>query len=285
VAHKDLVERLRNDRLNDNWSTLGWRFLEKIVQLPLTLPRPSKLQATEYLDSLFGRLDTAGSEPGDPSERIGLEQGVARRAEALANSIGPSTLEQLPDRLAQAEADLGPVDPRVAAWARERAVADVFPRYFRDDDPLVQAVVSREARQLGGQNPREVKRLLNLFRFYSLVASRQRALGNASTESVQIMLEKVARLAVLAIRWPYLLNVVARPSLSQPTEPSERSRILLEDLEEAAAKDDDAWENALVKAGLADRVAGELRSEPWAAELRTFCSDRRRIGEFARSFV
>jgi hypothetical protein len=38
VAYKDLMTRLSDRPTTHGWDTLGWRFLEKIVQLPLSLP-------------------------------------------------------------------------------------------------------------------------------------------------------------------------------------------------------------------------------------------------------
>lgn len=284
VAHKDLVERLKADRLNTNWSTLGWRFLEKIVQLPLNLPQPSRRQATDYLTSLFAG-DGAG--PGNvfSPER---EQQVKDLTERAVKAVGNAGLEELPRRLAEIEETIPPAERAiVAAEARRRVMAQVFEQFFKDSDPLVQEIIRKQAMQLPNLNAREIKRLLNLFRFYAFIAARNRILDLASSESQRATLEKVARLAVLAIRWPYLLNVVARAGTVEPdVVQEERPPILLEDLERAA-DGNEAWEAVLLRVGLASKDGSPptFRADSWADELREFCRGEPKIGRFSRDFV
>jgi hypothetical protein len=282
VAHKDLVERLKVDRFNDNWSTLGWRFLEKIVQLPLSLPQPSPRQASEYLSSLFAGSATVS--PISPDDERQIDE-FAKRALQAVGEVG---LDQLPARLAEMEATIpAPQRAAIATEARERVVTRVFERAFTDADPLVQGIIRDQAMQLPSRNAREIKRLLNLFRFYSFIAARNRILDLSSNESQRATLEKVARLAVMAIRWPYLLNVVARAGTPSPDAGNdERPTVLLEDLELAAA-DDATWEEALLRAHLASKAGDPptFTADIWADELRVFCSGKPQIGRFARDFV
>ncbi len=53
VAYKELVDVLKHGRPHANWSTLGWRFLDKIVQLPLSLP---PIADKSYLDGYMRDL-------------------------------------------------------------------------------------------------------------------------------------------------------------------------------------------------------------------------------------
>jgi len=81
VAYKDLVGNLKADRLQGDWSSIGWRFLEKIVQLPLSLPRPDSKDplVVTYVDSLL----TAGGGGKQPVS------GAAAGVGAAASQAGP----------------------------------------------------------------------------------------------------------------------------------------------------------------------------------------------------
>ena len=46
VANSDLINRMRQLGFGDESAPLGWRFMEKIVQLPLVLPPPTKIGMT-----------------------------------------------------------------------------------------------------------------------------------------------------------------------------------------------------------------------------------------------
>jgi KAP family P-loop domain len=253
---------------------LGWRFLEKIVQLPLSLPQPSPKQTAQYLASLF---DPAGGN-GQRTERldpVAFQQQVDRAIDDLRH-VG---LADAPSRLAEVTASiLDALRPEEAADARRQIVAAVFEQSFNDADPVVQKTIGAEARQLPARNAREIKRLLNLFRFYSFIAVRNRVLDFSSEASIERTLGLVARLAALSIRWPYLLDVVARPGAPDGSQDDDaRPRILLEDLEEAAGKADADWATAM--------AAAKLDKVPWTADLREFCRGEPAIGTFARDFL
>ena len=53
VAYKELVSALREAGKNAAWSTLGWRFLDKIIQLPLSLP---SIDDGKYVDAYLRDL-------------------------------------------------------------------------------------------------------------------------------------------------------------------------------------------------------------------------------------
>lgn len=56
------------------------------------------------------------------------------------------------------------------------------------------------------RNPREIKRFVNVFRFYVLIRQGRQEAGLPVPDS----LEQVAKLAVLAVRWPELRGVLGR---------------------------------------------------------------------------
>jgi hypothetical protein len=275
VAHKDLVERLKGDRLSDEESsTLGWRFLEKIVQLPLSVPVPDERATLEYLDSLLGVADGSASAFATGA--------VTQTASRVVEQTDAQTLGDVPKAIEAARpaaASEGLTPEPVAQEVQARA----FQRAYSDADPFVGEVIRKLARELPGRNAREMKRLLNLFRFYAFIGSTTVVITSAADE--RRLLERVGRLALLAIRWPYLLRVVARPGARGARGRGARS-ILLEDMERAA-RSTTAWEKLLLDAKLAT-MAGTppaFTADAWAADLQEFCKGTPKIGRFARDFL
>jgi hypothetical protein len=150
------------------------------------------------------------------------------------------------------------------------AVDRVFADLYSDADALVAIEAARPALSA---NPREIKRYVNLFRFYTFIVQRQRLDRIPAAPA-----DSVARLAALAIRWPHLLT-----ALTQNQMRSETTTSVIAKLEEAArAHTDTAWTEALLSAGLAAREEhGSLVLPEWSASLRAFLAQDPMIGALA----
>ncbi len=290
VAHAKLVDRLQADRWRSDRAALGWRFLEKIVQLPLSLPRPGPRGAAEYLESLLGTASRAGERRGDaPDEkavRTAVEDAIKQEAERLKGKR--LSLDQLPQELEDLEGKDEFADMPIEV-VRDRVLAEVFSSFYRDSDPTIQSILGEEIRHLPDATPREVKRLLNLFRFYAFVAARSRLLRADSSETQRSTLEKVAHLAGFILRWPQLLNLVSTPApeLAEPRKgehQDERPPNRLEQLE-AAAEDYEEWAAALEASGLISTSGEETGVPALADDLRAFLREGPEIGRFSRSFL
>jgi hypothetical protein len=186
AAYKDLVAQLRAEGHDRQQSfDLGWRFLEKIVQLPLSLPSVGAERVQEYVGSLFSPAAVAAADRAHAPSEVSVQEAEERLAGA--------SIETAVER---GGAALGGVQP---AAVRE-AVRRVVERRLSTDSPDVQAVVGYAARQLDA-NPREIKRFVNVFRSYVMIATERRLQGLAAA----VPLDALAKLAVLGIRWPGLL--------------------------------------------------------------------------------
>ena len=349
VTYKDLVMALNQRHAPGEWSTLGWRFLEKIVQLPLSLPPP---QDTRWLDSYLGSLLTldgvpeAGrptpsdasttvsgavatylrrtrtllaarlrpgnlrghrnSEPGGDRMRepgSALTDEIGRSTEAAdagarhaANtaSVGPAEgidqalVEKLTDkikarrptaatllaaaRLVQAEsvphAGQDELLPETSQ-AANRVLADLY----SDADAL--NAIGDALPALSSANPREIKRYINLFRFYTFIVQHQQLRGVTAPDSGSI-----AKLAALVIRWPHLLSLLSQ----RPSEGTSPMNVLEQGARAARDSEDDPWRKALTGTGLLTETAtGEQPSQlpDWSRDLRDFLATGPEVGEAA----
>ena len=90
VAYERLFDRLGKPRSGD----LGWRFLEKMVQLPVALPPPSH-RVDRYLDSILGRRPARGrrSRPrtSETRRRSGGGEALQRRGRLDRCGVRPAS--------------------------------------------------------------------------------------------------------------------------------------------------------------------------------------------------
>jgi hypothetical protein len=204
VAYQALEERLRTSDYWGETGMLGWRFLDKFVQLPLSLPALDPERASRFTGSvLVGR-----SQPLEP-DKAGSGDQAGERAAQLEQAIQQeaTSIEDIPEAAARVQAEVlgaaaptGELSPEAQAAAR-RALR----QRLRDDDPEVRAIVDAVAPWLN-RNPREIKRFVNVFRFYVLIRQGRQEAGLPVPDS----LEQVAKLAVLAVRWPQLRGILGR---------------------------------------------------------------------------
>ncbi|MEV0584700.1 P-loop NTPase fold protein [Nonomuraea sp. NPDC050310] len=258
--------------------SIGWRFLEKIVQLPLSVPL---LDDEERLPAYVRALLGVPEEPLDapalaPPPRAAVPAQVARGKLAAGRTVAdPGIVEELErlireqrpsvdglDEAAErAQASLGFAGRNGRLTEPARVAADrVFADLYRDENAC--RAIEAALPALGLRNPREVKRYLNVFRFYSFVTYRRAQSGRPRASDAE-----VAKLAALTIRWPHLLSTLTRESHPGAT--------LLDRLEAAAQRGDgDTWVRALLEAGL----QGE-------EELRQFLATRPLIARLAAELL
>jgi hypothetical protein len=294
AVYKDLAAQPHGGR-PAAWSTLGWRFLEKIVQLPLSLPPPGgNRQTTSYLDSLLDQppaqpdaseapRQVAAASQGPPRARGGpSSSGEADLPTAAANEAGDGDRATRVGLLEVAIRRRSPTTETLAAVALN-AQAEVVPGSTGTLLPetseaanrvLVELYSDSEARTailagvpgLASDNPREIKRFVNLFRFYTFIAQQHQLQGLPAVSGDQI-----AKLSVLAIRWPHLLGLLGRRSADGAvTNLGHLERSL-----RSAAGTTDAWREATRAVGL------PTGGENWTEQLRGFLATEPAIGSVA----
>jgi hypothetical protein len=249
AAYADLVEKLRESTTGTADAVgLGWKFLEKFIQLPLTLPIMEEGQTKVFFQSLFART-TAERGPAEPP----VPTGVAGRQPAASGSL--RDVLQIPGTVGAPSTPEG-----------KEEVRRLVERQLSADNPEVQAVIAYGARMLN-PNPREIKRFVNVFRFFAMIHTERRLLHLGTPVS----LEALGKLAVLATRWPSLISVLA-----QPTTPGGKLSVL--DLLEGSAPE---LVQQLADTGLADHVVTQLL----AADLRGFLAAEPKVGGHAAAYL
>jgi hypothetical protein len=138
-----------------------------------------------------------------------------------------------------------------------RAAEPVFSDLYTDNTAY--DAIGAALPALRSSNPREIKRYVNLFRFYSFVTF-PRHIDDAAPDPAQL-----AKLTALAIRWPDLLDTLSRELTA------------VDRLEQAANDNDEKWEQLLTELG--------WTATPRLADLRTFLVHGPRIGQVAHTVL
>lgn len=216
AAHAQLTEQLPPG----SDAPLGWRFMDKFIQLPFVIPPPTERDRQRYADSLLGyRLE----------DRLAADDPVAHQALAGIRDridIGP-TVERL-RRQGQLAPEREAALRRLLEVQAERAEIERGIATFDDANTAIRLQVQQAAKDFSG-NPRELKRFVNTFRFlYFLSWAAQARTGRA------VSLAQLRRWVELSLRWPATVRWVWRG-------PADRGR--LRQLEDLAAQSEtyDAW--------------------------------------------
>lgn len=202
----------------------GWRFMEKIVDLPIRLPRLIDDQIETYLGAL---LDTGTRRKPPPP------------APAPVPSAAPASAQ--PPPVAEAR-EAGP------APAPAPPPVDVVTAIRRVDEleqlPEVRLALKEAVRKLPHRNPRQIKAFVNLWRFYMVLDDRTGQLST-SRKVVERHSVEMARFVEMMIRWPWLLDTLT----SMRGEENVSSPTVLANLIDRSA-DDRHWAEVITAAGM-----------------------------------
>jgi hypothetical protein len=275
VANKDVIQKAEEMGLTDQSVPVGWRFMEKIIQLPIMIPPPTKGGRDSYVQSLTGVHEfnayMAKMVENVPKEefrsQIGLTmpsslsefEKVRRAAQEpmkeedvaqFKSELTGLSLSEVVEKSNKVLAEVPLEKRRAAAEATKRAYAEAFV----ERDPLMGKFV-KEVAQLVDGNPRQIKRYVNVFRFYSTLRHSLQVDGVATQEELPSD-EMMAKFVALSVHWPHAMDCLRKKD-AKASEANGRKVTLLESLESESRKTpaevatvDAAWEKFVGKEGL-----------------------------------
>jgi WD40 repeat protein len=199
----------------------GWRLMEKIVDLPVRLPRLPDTALSQYLDLL---LDPPVEPDPDPTSL--QPAGPTRPPQPPNTPPVPHAAARLPT-LPAIELVIVPDAPTTASSA---VAVDELESLPAVRDALRVAILS-----LPGRNPRHTRLFVNLWRFY-MVLDHRTGLLSPSMLAVERHSVEMARLVELMLRWPYFLDQLGEPAPNDTSSDTCLDRLL------DACGDDESWE-------------------------------------------
>ena len=228
TAHQDITSQLPR---YDRQTPLGWRFMDKFIQLPFTIPPPGVAELDHYTEGLLNdaELERAVTESRDEArqaeDRIQSTADARNEAKRVATDVaGRRNLSVAATQAVE----------RVVHNAFALRLQDRLSDSYSDRQPVVQQML-REAAAGFSSNPRDIKRLLNVVRFEYLL-SRTRVAQDKPIPDAETM----GRWIALSLRWPAFVRWLqwsppALPGADQQRSSSEIVRSRLAALEKLPA--------------------------------------------------
>lgn len=204
VANSDLIKRMSDLGLGDHSAPMGWRFMEKIVQLPLVLPPPTPAGLRNYMDGLAPSPktgDSASTAPPAPDEQKVKAYVDTLTSEATLSGVVSKTEQMLSGKSGE------------EATALAEASKRVFFRKFDERDPLVRKFLD-EAVQTFGANPRQIKRYTNLFRLCCNIRHCIWLDATACNASADLPSDdEITKYVTFSVPWPQATSLLRRSSI------------------------------------------------------------------------
>lgn len=195
--HASVFEHLQSEM---GAASLGWRYMDKFVQLPFVVPSIGKDKVEHYMDTL-----------------------VAAETDSVEISVEAFEAPIPVDK------DEAPTSTAAQNEERRLAIKTRIDQQSRDADGLREAL--NKARIHFSNNPRALKRLANVFRFYmNLRAARQEMDEDVPT------IAQIQNWIILMLRWPDFYRwlraqAYLEQSLAGPLKRGESALARLETLE------------------------------------------------------
>ncbi len=248
VVHAPII-----DKLGARSGELGWRFMDKFVQLPFVMPRLQAEQRDVYLRGLFA------TPRAEDAQEVLIE---AERLEADSRAL---SVDEFARRVGDLAPRLAAVQPDRARNLGERVVA-AGARAFSDKDPEVIDALADQMAYLS-DNPRTIKRAVNLYRFHRFTAFARQT----STQSLAVATPaQIGRWIVVIVRWPQLVRWLQtqREQSADGEDPVTQLLALA-----ASTTDVSDFREAILQTGVEAAWTGDLElleflREPTAPQLR-----------------
>ena len=267
VKDEDLIRYLRPDiakQKNDEvvgsfWLAglrYGYDFIEKFIQLPFTLPRPTEADIDNMMASIAakGRAVTQEERAADTT-REDQDSGDQAKLNGDSTEIQESK----------------PEEPDAARKLKEKQKIEQKQKRqmelrLADDSEQINQIVHM-AVPFVGFNPRRIKQFINMFRLRAYIAYETQLLilpeDVGQTEGVT--LEQLGKIVTISLRWPLLLEALSRDEsllriLSDFAEQKGRDIVTLKN--EVARRW--AMDNQLLELIRFGCVAGEAEPYEWA---------------------
>lgn len=197
-AHKDIISQIKQ---SNHKISLGWRFMDKFIQLPFCIPPLDEESLDRYLISLMdaspGTATSEGMTTKDPStiedmDNLSGENGTKPDQQIVNESSVDS------DKKAQGNEK---PDQKKLQKSREAQVT-LLDRYYQSETFKTQI---REARKDYSRNPRGFKRFYNTYRFLTAIADKR-----SQEDLLCPNPDQLRRWIRLTMEWPELANWLHR---------------------------------------------------------------------------
>ncbi len=195
-AHEDMIEHLSDYHQR---VPIGWRFMDKFVQLPFVIPPLDEMAVSEYADYLS---DSETYEMRREQQQVALAD--QRAVENMVSQQEGQTTETMIDAVATKFGVSPESADRLVRRAQRLRFIDKGASALRSDSEAIHQLIM-SARDVFSSNPRELKRVVNVHRFYYnlWLARRSRTLRVPTTQQLKTWV-------MFSLAWPEVVRWIHR---------------------------------------------------------------------------
>jgi len=179
---------------------IGWRFMDKFVQLPIILPKPDDVDLTFFLSSL--------QVSKEKKVREKIQFGITSLA---AKSTSKTEIENNVSQYVKDQKLSEPAEKEITYNIRQSNILSKTKDQYSEDEKLI----SNLSKKIGldfSKNPRDLKRFTNLYRLLKFVQILRKA-RKEDGEDIEIAEDDhLTKWIHLALKWPYLIRWIVRGS-------------------------------------------------------------------------
>jgi hypothetical protein len=222
IAYRDVNALAKEDPASfGHLHHTGWRFMEKIIDLPIRLPRLPDVAVSQYVTGL---LDT--DLPGVTQAGANRETDAVNTAAAGGHSADQQPPAESADRPAGVEVIFMPDTSSARSLV---AITEL------ESLPEVHNAIRVALLSLPARNPRQTKAFINLWRFY-MVLDHRTGQFSPNLAAIERHAIEMTRLVELMIGWPYLLDMLGGLAITADFSSASNLDVLLD-----AHADDERW--------------------------------------------
>lgn len=229
-AHKHVVARLP---AYSRQTAVGWRYMDKFVQLPFLIPPIDADGVKSFARHLAARENLAATKA--QARAASVDPQVAENAIAAlrAEADDPGQIEQeLADKLELKEEEGETLAREILERDKRLNFIDARAELLSQDSREIEALLE-QAHMAFSNNPRELKRLVNVYRFYINLRLAREARGQPVPT-----IEQTRNWVMLMLAWPEFYRWLRRSNTEWETEAEDLSSAeigrLLQGLEQLA---------------------------------------------------
>jgi len=200
VAHKDVISKLPPYSSD---TPIGWRFMDKFVQLPIILPPRRALDVMGYVESLLAKDREDLARHQQNKESIGSPEQYTKASLEKTEPVNTKQKE------IQSQSNSSEEKKKIIEIADERIA------HISDQDKEFQDIIKKTASDFS-RNPRDIKRFMNMLRFQrflreTMIAAADEKLleGQSPVLDDQLVVpstDQLSRWIVLSLKWPGVIR-------------------------------------------------------------------------------
>ena len=247
-AHSEIIQKMP---AYSRKAAIGWRFMDKFVQMPIIIPPPSPSNVKAYVNSLITPLESNSEQfeiAKDLVDKGNIDDKIISDPQKFAEFVKTNFNKEVkPD-------DHNIIVNQYHIVIAQQKTTDVSSNItkagddYSDKNPEVQDQITKAVIEFSN-NPREMKRFLNALRFNFFLRDAK-ILSKKKWPDIRVPTpDQVRRWIILTMKWPQFALWLHRSSGGIAFDKSSKNKTMeiLKNVEDYSKNSFDEWQEKLKK--------------------------------------